>query len=352
MYDIPDFDSIRATYLRDVRNLLPDAATDGDSDIYVRATAASSAVYGLYQYLLWIARQIMPDTADTEFLERHAALRGISRKPGTVASGTVVFAGQAGAAIPAGTAVKHVDTGVLCVTDALAQVGEDGTATVACRAASAGVVPDYADEPVLAVSTPTGVLPQATLTLAGGTDAETDAELLARLLDYLRHPPGGGNADDYRRWAMAVAGVTAAWCYPLRRGIGTVDVAVLSAAGLPSDELVAAVQAQLDANRPVACPDARAFAPVPVDVDVTARLRLSGTTLPVVKVAAKAALDAYFATLPPGGLVLRSRIETIFSGLTGVVDRALVTPAANVQAVVDATHLQWPRLGALVLEVL
>jgi uncharacterized phage protein gp47/JayE len=80
MYEIPDFATLRATYLRDVRNLLPDAATDGDSDVYVRATAASSAVYGLYQYLLWIARQIMPDTADTDYLERHAALRGITRK--------------------------------------------------------------------------------------------------------------------------------------------------------------------------------------------------------------------------------------------------------------------------------
>jgi uncharacterized phage protein gp47/JayE len=143
MYSIPTFADIRNTYLRDVRNLLPDAATDVDSDVYVRATATSSAVYGLYQYLLWIARQIMPDTADTENLERHAALRGIARKPGTVASGTVTFAGQPEAAIPAGTAVKHVATELLCVTDALAQIGADGTVVVPCRASSVGAVPDY-----------------------------------------------------------------------------------------------------------------------------------------------------------------------------------------------------------------
>ncbi len=352
MYDIPTFASLRETYLRDVRNRLPDAAIDGDSDTYVRATAASSAVYGLYQYLLWIARQIMPDTADTEFLERHAALRGITRKAGTAATGTVTFAGQVGAAIPAGTAVKHLATGLLCLTDALAQIGADGTAAVACRASSVGAVPDYVDEPVLAVSTPTGVQAEATLTLAGGTDAETDAELLARLLDYLRNPPGGGNAYDYKRWAMAVDGVTAAWCYPLRRGIGTVDVAVLSAAGLPGDELVATVQAYLEERRPVACPDVLALAPTPLAVPVTVRVRLSGTTLAVVTAAAQTALAAYFAGLAPGALVLRSRLETIISGLTGVVDRELAAPAANVQAVVDATHLEWPRLGALTLEAL
>ena len=352
MYEIPDFATLRATYLRDVRNLLPDAATDGDSDVYVRATAASSAVYGLYQYLLWIARQIMPDTADTDYLERHAALRGITRKAGTTAAGTVTFAGQVGAAIPAGTAVKHLATGLLCLTDSLAQIGADGTVTVPCRASTVGTVPDYTDEPVLAVSTPTGVQAEATLTLAGGTDAETDAELLARVLDYLRNPPGGGNAYDYRRWAMAVDGVTAAWCYPLRRGIGTVDVAVLSAAGLPSDELVAAVQVSLEEHRPVACPDVLALAPTPLLGPVTVRVRLSGTTLAVVTAAAQTALESYFAGLAPGSLVLRSRLETIISGLTGVVDRELIAPAANVQALVDATHVEWPRLGALTLEAM
>jgi uncharacterized phage protein gp47/JayE len=352
MYSIPAFADIRNTYLRDVRNLLPDAATDGDSDVYVRATATSSAVYGLYQYLLWIARQIMPDTADTENLERHAALRGIARKPGTVATGTVTFTGQPEAAIPAGTAVKHVATELLCVTDALAQIGADGTAVVPCRASSAGAVPDYEKEAVLAVSTPSGVQSQALLTLSGGTDVETDAELLARLLEYMRNPPGGGNAYDYKRWAMEVAGVSAAWVYPLRRGIGTVDVAVLSAQGLPTDELVAAVQAHLDEKRPVACPDVRAWAPTPLAVPVTVRVRLSGTTLAVVNIAANNALASYFAGLAPGAQVLRSRIETIISGITGVLDREVVEPAANVQAVVDATHLEWPRLGALTMEPL
>ncbi len=351
-YPIPSFETILATILRDVLNLLPDAATDPDSDVYVRAVAAASAVYGLYQHQLWIARQIMPDTADTEYLERHAALRGITRKPGTVATGTVTFSGQAGAAVPAGTAVKHLDTGLICLTDALAQIAPGGSADVACRASSAGAVRDYQGETVLAVSTPSGVQAQAVLTLSGGTDVETDTELLARLLDYMRNPPGGGNAYDYRRWAMEVPGVTAAWVYPLRRGPGTVDVAVLSAQGLPSAELVAAVQAQIDLKRPVACPDALAWAPTPLDVPVRVAVRLTGTTLPVVAAAAQTALEAYFAGLAPGEPVLRSRLETIISGLSGVVDRQLAEPAANVQAVVDATHLEWPRLGALTVEAM
>ncbi len=351
-YIIPEFDTIRATYLRDVLNLLPDAATDGDSDTYVRATATASAVYGLYQYLGWIARQIMPDTADADYLERHAALRGITRKPATTATGNVTFTGAPGSAIPAGTAVSHVASGLSALTDALAVIGPEGVVTVPCRAAAPGAVRDYAGETVLAVSTPSGVQPQALLTLSGGTDAESDAELLARLLDYMRNPPGGGNAYDYRRWAMAVPGVSAAWVYPLRRGVGTVDVAILSAQGLPSAELVGAVQAQIEELRPVACPDALALAPTPLDVPVLVRVTVTGTTVAAVAPAVERELAAYFATLAPGSRVLRSRIETIVSGIPGVTDRQVVQPAANVQAVVDATHLEWPRLGALTVEAL
>ena len=57
-------------------------------------------------------------------------------------------------------------------------------------------------------------------------------------------------------------------------------------------------------------------------------------------------------TLEPGGLVVRSRLEAIVSGLPGVADRDVATPAANVQAVVDATRIEWPRLGTVTVEAM
>lgn len=72
-----------------------------------------------------------------------------------------------------------------------------------------------------------------------------------RLLDIIRRAPAGGNKYDYRRWAMSVDGVTAAYVYPLRRGLGTVDVVITSADGLPSAEIIAATQAYIDDVRPV-----------------------------------------------------------------------------------------------------
>ncbi|WP_337050269.1 baseplate J/gp47 family protein, partial [Serratia fonticola] len=73
-----------------------------------------------------------------------------------------------------------------------------------------------------------------------GTDDESDKSLLARLLELIRRPPAGGNKYDYHRWAMDVPGVTAAYVYPLRRGLGTVDVVITSGNDLPSPATVAA----------------------------------------------------------------------------------------------------------------
>ncbi len=274
MYAIPTFEEIRAAYLRDILNLLPDAAVDPDSDHFIRATATSSAVDGLYHHQLWIARQILPDTADSEYLERHAALRGITRKPAVAAVGQLVVSGAPGAVIPAGEVVRHTLTELAFFTTAQAMIDPQGQAGVAVTAATAGAMPAFVGEPVLFVQAPAGVQGQALLTLSGGVPAETDVELLARLLDYMRNPPGGGNVADYRRWALAVPGISRAWTIPARRGLGTVDVAVLGPQGPASAEAVAAAQAVVDANRPAACPDAWVLSPTPLLVNVTVAARL------------------------------------------------------------------------------
>lgn len=64
-YTTPDYAAIRDRQLRDIRNLDADAHTQPDSDNFIRASATASAVEGLYDHQQWIARQIIPDTADT-----------------------------------------------------------------------------------------------------------------------------------------------------------------------------------------------------------------------------------------------------------------------------------------------
>jgi uncharacterized phage protein gp47/JayE len=363
VYSIPPFADISAAYLRDVKNLDDTAHTDTDSDHYVRGAAVSSAVDGLYHHQLWIARQILPDTADPEYLEQHAALRGMTRKPATKATGTATLtAASDGLVLPfsAGLSVVYremgedgTETETRFVTTAPWPGGvfPDGVLTLPCSAALPGVMPDYDDLPVSLQSPPTGVMSDALLTLRGGSDVESNAELLARLLYYMRNPPGGGRATDYELWALEVPGVAFARCYPGRRGIGKVDVVIAGTDGLPSEDLVAAVQTHIDRMRPVACPDALVIAPVPVVVDVAAQVRVepySGLMLPALTARARAELARHFENLAPGDGVIAARLAAIILGVPGIGDVVMTSPAANVAP----AAAYWPRLGDVELSTL
>lgn len=346
----PDYEAIKAAILRDIANLQPDAAITADSDFGVRAAGTAAAVEGLHQHLQWIARQIFPDTADTDTLEIQAGLRGLTRKRATTAAGAARLYGTPGAAVPLGTEAKTVSGQALATSEA-GTIGLDGTAVIPVLASSAGASGNVAAGAVLTLtSAPSGVLSQAEVAtaLVGGTDAETDAGLLARLLDVMSDPPAGGKAADWRRWAVEVDGVTAAYVFPLRRGIGTVDVCVTSGGGLPSTEILDAVRAHLDEERPASVRNFEVFAPELVPVAVHAQVRLSGLTLDQAQAAVEVALNTYFDTLEPGDEVYRSRIETAISGVSGIVDRQVTDPAANV----GVTATQWARLGVVTLEAM
>jgi uncharacterized phage protein gp47/JayE len=61
-------------------------------------------------------------------------------------------------------------------------------------------------------------------TVASGADIEDNDDLRSRMLDAYQNPPQGGDSADYVQWALAVAGVTRAWCAPNGFGAGTVVV--------------------------------------------------------------------------------------------------------------------------------
>lgn len=349
-YTIPDFAAIRQRMLRDAANLDPTAPQDRDSDHFARSSATASAVSGLYDFLSWQARQLLPDTADPEYLEQHCALRGITRKPATRATGTLTLTGRAGAVVPAGTQARDV-SGVLYRSTAgvtLSGAAEAATAAVPCEAVDAGALPDLDDAPVTLLAAPSGVQSAARLTLTGGSDAEDDATLLARLLEYMRNPPSGGTAADYRRWAQEVPGVADAQVYPLRQGAGTVDVVITGPDGIPGEDVVAACQAHIDAERPVTAL-ATVYAPLALPVDMTLKLRVAAAaTLESLRPDVRAALETEIAALRPGETLVLSRCAAAVSGLAGVADVVITAPAANVQP----TDLQWCRLGTLTLEAL
>lgn len=346
-FTVPDFAEIRDDILRDIANQVPGAAVGVDSDHGVRAAGMGAAIEGLYQYQAWIVRQILPDTADTDWLERHASLHGITRLAATRATGTITFSGTAGSAIAVGVEAKTLG-GVAYVTTASGVVGSGGAVTLAAQATGSGVAGNAsAATPVTLTSAPAGVQSSAVLgVMTGGTEVETDAALLGRLLFKLRNPPMGGAAHDYLVWARSVEGVTAAFVYPMRRGEGSVDVVIMTAGGVPSAGLVADVQAYIDSVRPVTA-NTLVLAPTTVPVAVNGILVLAaGYTLADVGARVTAVVTAYFASLSPGDTVIKTKIESLISLTPGVQDFTLLTPAANVLALVDAAHLELATLGA------
>ncbi len=351
MFPTPDYSTLRAALLRDIANQLPDAATGSDSDFAIRANAVAAALEGLYQHQQWIVRQILPDTADADYLERWASLFNINRKAAVSASGTITFTAATNGAIAIGTEAKTPD-GVAFVTTAGGLITAGASLTLAARAVVPGITGNITANTALTLTAaPAGVNSSCVVATAmtGGMDVESDAALLSRLLARLRNPPHGGNASDYLAWALAVPGVTEAYVYPMRRGLGTVDVVIEGANGsLPSAQLIAGTQTAINAVKPVTA-SCLVLAPVLVPVAITATLTLSGTTLATATAAINAALATYFAQLKPGDSVIKTRIAALIADTSGVVDFNLTAPAANVATLVNANAVQLAALGVVTL---
>lgn len=308
----------------------PDVLRRNNADVYARALSGLS--HGLYGYLDWLSRQLIYDTADTDYLDRWASIWGITRKAATTAGGNITLTGSNGVTVPAGTELAAFD-GVLYATQADATMAS-GTASVAVLAVATGAAGNRATGQLLTLQTaPEGVNSTATAgALTGGADVETDDALRGRLLARIKRPPQGGAKADYEGWALEVTGVTRAWVYPLELGAGAVTVRFMMddtyADGIPLSGDVSAVAAHIDPLRPVT-------AAVTVVAPVAAALNFTIAGLSPATTAVKAAVgqelrDLIAREAEPGGTLLLSHIREAISIAAGELDHSLTSPSANV----------------------
>ncbi|WP_297572556.1 baseplate J/gp47 family protein [uncultured Deefgea sp.] len=352
--DIPSIAAIEAALLRDVLNKTGPLRPSRISDLQVRAAGTASAIEGLYEHQEWIVQQIFPDTADTDMLERHCAVRKITRKAAVSAGGTVAATGQAGLTIPTGLTLQHAD-GRAYRSTAPALINGAGLATVSVSAVLAGEAGSMvAGQALTWQSPPLGVAGNATSNeITGGTDLEADDSMLARLLDLIQRPPAGGNQYDFKRWALEVPGVTAAYVYPLRRGFGTVDVVITANGGLPSPEVLASTQSHIDDERPVTAKNTAVITPTLSAIALDLKIKpVVGFTLAALDPKIRAVITAYFAALQPGDHMVVNKLLGQLTTLPGVSDAKITSPAANVLAIVDANQVQWLRQGAVAIGLL
>lgn len=348
MFIVPTLEEIRASILRDYQTYYPNADTSEDSDAYARASSLAACAEGIYAHQKWLIKQFFPDTADTTFLEKHAGLRGLRRRNATYAAGKgATVSGNPDAVIAVGLQIKTED-GRFYETTESAVITASGSVIVAVRSLATGAAQNIKTATKGSfMAAPVGVSTDVVLNdVVGATNAESDSSLLERLLNKIRRPAAGGNKYDYKDWALEVDGVEQAYVYPLRRGLGTVDIAITADNGVPSDDTVRRAQEYIDQERPVTAKESKVVKPDVTKVNFNIQVKISGVALNDIKTAIRNALTDYFNGLIPGDDLIVSQCEAVVNNLIGVVDRRFIAPTANQKADI-INKIEWFRLGKI-----
>ena len=270
-WSTPSLKEVRSLVRDNVRASLPGAdASVPNSVLRVLSDAQGGLCHLTLQYIdLAGAAAALPDTAETEWLDRHGDIWLVNsdgtkgRKQATFATGFVTFTGINGVVIPVGT--QLFGTNVAYETTAEVTIGTSADAPA--RALDPGIGGNEEIGQTLSVTLPgvDGVV--TVVSMDGGVDTENDYDLRMRILNRIQNPPMGGAQADYVTWALAVPGVTRAWAAP-EQGIGTITIRFLMDElradddGWPQPQDIEAVALYIDKMRPVTVKDCYVVAPI------------------------------------------------------------------------------------------
>ena len=308
------------------------AGATGVGDLEVRLYAVAAQVYGLYVQGEWLSRQCFPQTAEGTYLDRHAALRGLERRPARRAEGSLRFYVDQPAAsdltIPAGTVCTTAGLVRFETTAAAVLTAGQTRVDVPARAVEPGGAGNVGPGTVLAMTVaPVGIggcsNPAA---FSGGADGEDDRALRARVLETYRRMPNGANAAFYEQTALSFDRVAAAAVIPRPRGRGSVDVVVATDAGVPDRELLDQLQAHFQACREIAV-DVEVRAPVafPMVVSLQVTPERPGEE-EAVKARVEQVIRDHFGGKRLSRGVLRAELIHLVLGVPGAANCKVVSP--------------------------
>lgn len=319
------------------------------ADLAVRLYAAAAQLESLYAYCDWALRQAFPQTATGQYLEYHGALRGLSRKAGSRAAGTVRFsvseARSRPVAVPEGT-VRTTPGLVRFVTTKAAEIGVGLLfADVPVQAEEPGAAGNAAAGAVCRMpQPPAGVAACSNVqAFSGGADTESDDALRERVLESFVRLPNGANKAFYETRALSHAGVGGVSVLPRPNGPGTVKVVVATTSGAADEALLERVRQDLQSVREISV-DVTVAAPTVQNVEVQVTIwPKSNAAFADAKAAVETALGGHFTGALLGkGVLLAELGRRIFD--TGLVKNyRFAAPAADVAAVADTL----PRLGTV-----
>lgn len=324
-------------------------ALEGNCDLAVRLWAAAAQVQALEMQADWVLDQSFPQTAQGIYLDRHAAMRGLSRAPASKAVGELRFlvdmAPSTDITIPADTVCMTAGEVRFRTTKAVVlkagALFADTTAEALEGGSGGNAVPGAVAILTACPIAVTGVTNPAAFT--GGSDAEDDEALRQRILESYQRLPNGANAAWYEQTAMGHSGVAAARAVGRARGIGTVDVYVAGESGQPTEALLTELQAELQEKREIAV-DVLVKAPTVKTVDVSVAVDVKeNTDFDTVKTAVEQVIANFFGGRLLGQPVRLAELGSRIYALKHVTNYRFSKPTEDLAA--DDTVL--PMLGAL-----
>ncbi|WP_028553156.1 baseplate J/gp47 family protein [Paenibacillus sp. UNC451MF] len=269
------------------------------------------------------------DTAYGPYLDLRCSEIGIERKSSVKASGSLTFNGPDGTILPKGT---EVSTGgnapVYFLTTTDGTLSGDSIA-IPAEARSGGATGNVTIDAVKLVLGPlSGVVKVSNnAPFNGGIDTESDADLLARYMERVRRPATSGNANQYRQWALEIAGISDAKVYPIWNGNGTVKVSLLDMnKRAPEDSKIAEVANYIDYVRPIGA-TVTVVAATEINIHVSGSYTLKeGSTLEEARSQITKGLTDYFKTLAFHDPIVRyTQIANILLAADSIVDYSELT---------------------------
>lgn len=335
MYENETFEVIQARKIDYIKAIDKTIDTREGSLVHFATAGNSAELAQMYIQMDVLLNETFADQSSRASLVKRAAEIGITPNPATHAVLKGVFT-PAALALDVGT--RFSGNGVnYAVTEKIS----DGVYKLQCE--TLGVIGNQYMGDLIPVLYVAG-LQAAKLTevLIPGEDEQSTESLRAEYFDSFDDKAYGGNVADYTEKINDLPGVGGVKVYPVWNGPGTVKAVIINSSfGVPSVELVAGVQNQID---PVEYAG-QGVGIAPIDhvvtiagvtetaVNITTTITYQdGYTWADIQAYVNSAIDTYFAELNQtwqstkaltvnNGLIVRiSQIETRLLNLTGVLD--------------------------------
>lgn len=339
-FAIPDFllgHSTDEVHKR-MKTILPadlDLSEGGHAWNFTRPTAL--VVAELCEFVLpEVIKLIFPEWSYGEFLDEHGKSRGITRRAASAATGTLTITGDAKTIIPArslfSTAAVNDEPSVDYQTLEAVEIPSSGSVTVDIQCTQTGAVGNTGENTIVLVSSRitgiTAVINEDAVT--GGTEEESDASLIERIMDYDRSQSDSfvGSVADYKRWATSVVGVGSATIIPAQDDTGLVTIIITDANGDPATEqLCTAVYNYImspddpETRRAPVNAFISVEPPATMAIGIRATVELKGdTTLEAVRDAYMAQLALYLPVALDEGEIKYTRVAAALAAVEGAND--------------------------------